>query len=135
PTATTGIIYTGPIQVNGTTTLRAAAYKTGYLPSNVDTHTYIFLDDVIRQSPTGQAPPGWPASWGGNVVDYGTDPDVVNNTRYSGTIKSDLKAIPTFSVVMNLNDLFSSATGIYANPGQDGTNWERACSIELINPD
>jgi hypothetical protein len=36
---------------------------------------------------------------------------------------------------MNLADLFDPATGIYANPGQDGANWERPCSFELIHPD
>ncbi|MGZ8900282.1 MAG: lamin tail domain-containing protein, partial [Limisphaerales bacterium] len=135
PTATTGLVYTTPIRIAGTTTIRAAAYRNGYLPSNVDTQTYIFLDDVIRQSPTGTPPPGWPSSWGANTVDYGMDPDVVNNPLYSGTIKNDLKTLPSFSVVMNLNDLFNSATGIYANPGQDGAAWERACSLELIHPD
>ena len=79
PTSTTGTVYTGPIRISGTTTIRAAAFKTGLLPSNVDTQTYIFLDDVIRQAPTGAAPPGWPASWGQNSVDYGMDPVVVNN--------------------------------------------------------
>jgi hypothetical protein len=63
------------------------------------------------------------------------DPDVVNNSTYSSTIKQDLKTIPSFSVVMDLKDLFSSSTGIYANPGQDGRAWERPCSLELIHPD
>ena len=29
--------------------MRAAAYKTGLLPSDVDAQTYLFLDDIIRQ--------------------------------------------------------------------------------------
>src|SRR5688572_1792089 len=135
PTSTTGSVYAGPIRISGTTTIRAAAYKTGFLPSNVDTQTYLFLDDVIRQAPTGAAPPGWPANWGANTVDYGMDPEIVNSPLYSGTIKNDMKTIPSFSIVMNLNDLFNSTTGIYANPGQDGIGWERQCSLELINPD
>ncbi|HVK59170.1 MAG TPA: lamin tail domain-containing protein, partial [Candidatus Kapabacteria bacterium] len=135
PTETTGLVYSGPIRISGTTTIRAAAFRNGYLPSNVDTQTYIFLDDVIRQSATGAAPPGWPSSWGQNVVDYGMDPDVVNNPQFASTIKNDLKSIPSFSVVMNVNDLFNSTTGIYANPGQDGIAWERQCSLELIHPD
>lgn len=135
PTATTGTVYTSPIRVGNTMTVRAGGFKTGSQPSDVDTQTYIFLNDVIRQSPTGAPPPGWPASWGANTVDYGMDPDVVNNPQYSGTIKNDLKTLPSFSVVMNLNDLFNPTTGIYANPGQDGPNWERACSLELIHPD
>ena len=135
PTATAGIVYTAPISISGTTTLRAAGFKDGLLPSTVDTQTYLFLDDVIRQSPTGQAPPGWPTSWGSNVRDYGMDPDVVNKALYSGEIKNDLKSIPSFSIVMKLDDLFNSSTGIYANARQDGAAWERPCSVELIYPD
>ena len=135
PTATTGTVYTGPIRIGATSTVRAAAFKAGFQPADVDTQTYIFLDDVIRQSPTGAPPPGWPSSWGGNVVDYGMDPDVVNDARYRDTIKSDLKSLPTFSLVMKLDDLFHPATGIYAHPGDDGANWERPCSLELIHPD
>ena len=135
PSPTNGYLYTAPLPINGTTVLRAAAYRSGFEPSNVDTHSYIFVKDVIRQSPTGAAPPGWPSSWGANVVDYGMDPDVVNNPTYSGTITNDLKTLPSFSIVMNLPDLFDPASGIYANPGQDGSAWERPTSIELIYPD
>jgi hypothetical protein len=135
PTATTGLVYTGPITVSVTTTIRAAAFKPGHLPSNVDTQTYIFVNDVITQAANGQAPAGWPTSWGSNVVDYGMDPDVVNNPAYSGTIRNDLKSIPSISLVTDLKNLFDPATGIYANPREDGRAWERPASIELINPD
>lgn len=135
PTATTGVLYTGPLNISATTVLRAAAFRTGWQPSNVDTQTYLFLDDVIRQSPTGAPPPGWPTSWGSNTRDYGMDPDIVNHAAYRDTIKNDLKTLPSFSVVMRLPDMFDSSTGIYANPGQDGRAWERPCSLELIYPD
>jgi len=42
PTATTGSVYASPIWVNATTTLRAAAFKTGMLSTDTDTETYIF---------------------------------------------------------------------------------------------
>ena len=135
PTLDNGLTYTGPLRIAGTTVLRAAAFLEGYQPSAVVTHTYLFLDDVLRQSPTGAPPPGWPASWGANVVDYGMDPRVVNDPRYAPTIRDDLKSLPSFSIVLNLADLFDPATGIYANPGQDGRDWERPCSVELIHPD
>ena len=41
--------YTGPIAVSRTTCLRAAAFRTDYLPAPIVTHTYIFVDDVIDQ--------------------------------------------------------------------------------------
>ena len=134
PTATTGSIYSGPIQITNTTVIRAAAFKTGSLPSDVDCQTYLFLDDVIRQSPASASAAGWPTSWSPNVTDYGMDPDVVNNALYRDTLKEDLKAIPTFSIVMALTDLFGG-NGIYSNPGGDTIQWERRASIELIYPD
>ena len=135
PTATTGTVYTGPVRISQTTTVRAAAFKAGYLPTNTDTQTYLFVDDVIRQSPNGQPMPGWPTSWGQNVRDYGMDPDVVNHIQYRDSIKNDLKSIPSFSIVMKLDDLFGSTGGIYANPRMDGRAWERPASLELIYPD
>ncbi len=135
PALTNGLTYLGPIRIPGTTVVRAAAFKTGEQPSNADTQTYLFLEDVIRQSPTGQPAPGWPSSWGQNVRDYGMDPDVVNNPKYASNIVEDLKSIPSFSIVMDLNDLFSSSRGIYANPSWQGRTAERKCSVELVHPD
>jgi len=132
PTATTGTLYTGPIRISATTVLRAMAFKEGFEPSNVDAQTYLFLEDVIRQSPTGQPPEGWPARWGSNQVNYGMNQSVVNANI--DTIKDDLKSIPSMSIVMNLDDLFGTQ-GIYSNPSGQGDNWERATSLELINPD
>src|SRR5262249_16449160 len=91
--------------------------------------------DVIGQSPNGETPPGWPGSWGANVVDYGMDPDVVNNPAYSGEMTNDLRSIPSYCITTDLSNLFDPATGIYANAGADGVAWERPASIELIYPD
>jgi hypothetical protein len=135
PTPNNGFSYTGPLRISSTTTLRAAAFLDQYEPSPVATRTFLFLDDVIRQSPNGEPAPGWPSSWGANVVDYGMDPDIVDHPAYAATIRDDLKTLPSFSIVMDLKDLLDPATGIYANPGQDGRAWERPCSIELIHAD
>jgi hypothetical protein len=69
------------------------------------------------------------------MVDYGMDPDVVNSPLYSGELTNDLRSIPSYCITTDLNNLFDPATGIYANPGGDGTAWERPASIELIYPD
>jgi len=122
-----GMIYNGPITINGTTCLRAVAVKSGWLPSNVDTHTYIFLDDVITQP---KYPAGFPTSgWGHAGPDYQMDPVVVD--AYHSTIKDDMKSIPTLSLVMDVDDWFGSK-GIYVNKSQDGT--ERVVSMEFIDP-
>jgi hypothetical protein len=135
PTESTGFVYTNPIAVTNTTVLRAAAFKPGILPSDVDTHTYIFLRDVVGQSLDGDPPPGWPASWGENHVDYGMDTWIVATSPWREAITNALKSIPTISLVLPLPSLFDPATGIYANSEQDGPLWERATSVELLQPD
>src|SRR5262249_26462461 len=97
PTATTGTIYTGPIHITTTKTLRAAAFKTGWTPTDVDTQTYIYLNDVIHQTGTGL--PTF-ATWGHSGPDWNMDQTVVTNPTYSGQIVNDLKAVPTMSLVM-----------------------------------
>lgn len=133
PSNNVGTIYSGPISISGTRVVRAAAFKTGLLPSDIDCHTYLFLGDVINQSANGAPPAGWPATWGANRVDYGMDPDVVGPN--SATIKDDLKAIPTVSIVILLDDMFGPSRGIYSHPRNDTIAWERPCSLELIHPD
>ena len=136
PTADHGLVYSGPLTVDRTTTLRAGAFKAGDLAPPTIAQTYLFLDDVIRQSPDGQAPAGWPASWGKNVVDYGMDPEIVNHRRYGGNrLKDALRAIPSISVTTDLANLFDPVIGIYANSAQEGREWERPVSVELLNPD
>ena len=44
-----GTIYTGPVYISKTTVLKAIATKTGWMPTDIKTHTYIFVKDVIRQ--------------------------------------------------------------------------------------
>lgn len=50
PTANTGFLYEGaPLSIAETTVLRAAAFKEGFLPTDVDTQSYLFLGDVVTQ--------------------------------------------------------------------------------------
>ncbi|HAN83955.1 MAG TPA: hypothetical protein DCQ59_12080, partial [Verrucomicrobiales bacterium] len=46
PNENSGKIYTSPISITGTTVVRALAHKPGFQSTNVDTHSYIFPDDV-----------------------------------------------------------------------------------------
>ncbi|MDB5171735.1 MAG: hypothetical protein JWN51_508, partial [Phycisphaerales bacterium] len=132
PTATTGTVYTGPITINHTTNVRAAAFKAGYQPTNVDTQSYIFMADVINQEPTGAPPTGWP---GGTVntqiFNYGMNPSIVSSDT---NIINDIQSIPSVSITMNLNDLFNPTTGIYVNASQHGRTWERPASVEFLYP-
>ncbi len=137
PTATRGTIYDRPLTISETTVIRAAAFRTNHLDSVVTTRTYIFPRDVVRQSPSGQAPgPGWPTGQvNGQVLDYGMDPDIVNNARWSSQLDDALLQIPSISLATDLDNLFGSTTGIYVNARNDGRAWERRTSVELLNPD
>lgn len=137
PSPSNGILYTGPILITNTTVVRARAFKPGYKPTNIDTHTYIFLDDVIYQASgwetNNQPPPYFPASWGRNRVDYGMDPVVVAKYPLSAW-REALTQIPTMSIVTEMKNLFDPNTGIYANADGHGILWERPASIELLDP-
>jgi hypothetical protein len=50
PTATAGLVYSEPIFVNGTTIIRAAAFKPNTLPSQVVSHSYFFNQTVAIKS-------------------------------------------------------------------------------------
>lgn len=133
PTPTSGTLYTAPLLVTNTTFLRAAAFLPGYVPSDVDTHTYLFLSQVLRQSATQ---PGYPTAWQGSYpADYEMDPNIVNSARYGPTLSNDLRSIPTLSLVTEHLGLWSSSTGIYPNATSVGASWERAASVELILPE
>ena len=47
PTIRTGLVYSQPLPISKTTVVRAAAFKDGLVPTNVDTQTYIFPADVV----------------------------------------------------------------------------------------
>jgi hypothetical protein len=159
PTLANGTTYTGAITVDTTTTLRAAAFKTGYTPTNVDTQTYIFVADVIGQDASDVTETY--ATWGhdkddGDTTsgynlddesDWAMDTDIVGGVETAQAVMDALKAIPTVSIVMDWDDLFSGTPmpgtfpagsavapapqGIYIH----GRSSERSASMEYINPD
>ncbi|MHC4653710.1 MAG: FN3 associated domain-containing protein, partial [Planctomycetota bacterium] len=131
PTMTNGSTYNTPILINTTTCLRAAAFKSNWLPSNVDTHTYIFPAHVIVQTNAQAIAAGYPSYWGYGG-DYEMDPEIYNDSAYSGVIQGALLTIPTLSVAMDKDHLFGGS-GIYTNPKQKGMSWERPTSAELFD--
>ncbi len=139
PSDIRGQVYTEPIHIDQTTTLRAVASVSGWIDTNVDTHTYIFVDQVATQP---AYPRGWPSDWGydsevGGAVpaDYEMDPRVVSTTLPGYSVPEALLSIGTLSVVMPQDDFIDATQGIYANPRSTGSAWERECSLELIFPD
>lgn len=103
------------VPISGTTVLRAAAFKTGLTPTNIDTQTYLFTANIIQQS--------------------NMDPDVVDDPAYSGEIESAMKSIRTLSLVTDPDNLFDNTIGILENTGGRGISWERPVSLEFISPD
>ncbi|CAN5455698.1 hypothetical protein BH23VER1_BH23VER1_00240 [soil metagenome] len=135
PTETTGTVYTGEIMITGTTTLRAAAFKPGFEPTNTDTQTYLVPADVVGQQPNGAPPPGWPAGpINGQILDYGMDPNVVNPAG-AAAVEEALRSFPTISLVTPQANLTDPSTGIYTNAGGRGFAWEREGSIEILIPE
>ncbi len=133
PTTTVGTLYSGPVTISRTSPLRAIAYTFNAVTSKITTHTYIFVDDVITQSSSRtQSVYGLPSNWKGVAPDYGMDSRVTS--LHKASVRDDLKTIPSLSVVMETNDLFGP-NGIYSNPTNSGVLWERATSLELIDPD
>ena len=118
------------VNVTTTTAIRARAYLAGYVETNVDTQTYLFLDDVIQQP---NRPAGFPTSWGGApAADYEMDPEVVDDPDYRDDLLAGLREIPTLSINSEIEDIFGS-TGLYSNTQND--NLEVPASAELILPD
>jgi hypothetical protein len=141
------MVYTGPLTITTTTCLRAYAFKQDYLPRDVETQTYIFIDDVIKQSQQQAINAGYPRSWKGDSVtgsfsvpaDYGMDTQITQHPDYAAQMHDALLSIPTLSIVTDKAHLFDPATGIYTNPEEEGDEtdklaWERPASAELFSP-
>ncbi|MBL9126011.1 MAG: CotH kinase family protein, partial [Verrucomicrobiales bacterium] len=132
PSPTNGRIYDGPIRIDRTTVVRAAAFKRDYRPTNVDTHTYVFLESTVAQP---ARPAGFPTSWAGLSPDYAMDTRITQAPAYAGRMSDSLKALPTLSIVTEIDNLFGPSRGIYANPERGGISWERPVSVEWIQAD
>ena len=120
--------------------VRACAVKDNSVFSVVVTHTFLFINKVKTLSPDGQKPgPVWPDPNDTDImfqyIDYGMDPDVLNDHRYRNYLDDALVSIPSISLVTDLNNLFHPDSGIYVNAEERGKDWERKTSIELLHPD
>ena len=113
PSNDNGTTYTEPIRLNKTTTIRAIALKNGYQPTNIDTQTYLFSEDIKTQA--------------------NMDNDVVQDSRYSEKIEESLSGnLPSISITVD-DDSFFGPFGIYSNPELSGRNAEIPISIEYFS--
>ncbi|MGC6460130.1 MAG: lamin tail domain-containing protein [Akkermansiaceae bacterium] len=126
---------TATVNISTTTVLRAAAFKSGLRPTNIDTQTYLFLDDVLNQP---AQPPGYPLPWrarNGNTIpgDFEMDPQVVGSIYSREELKEALRDIPTISIATEIGNLFDQQTGIQVNPQDSGEASERPVSVEVLD--
>ncbi len=135
PSLTNGMVYTSPIEIGDTTVVRAAAFRLGYKPSNVDTHTFVFPQQVPRQTAAG-FPTTWGVRNGSNVTaDYEMDPEIVETAAGARDVVKGLQALPVVSLTLAPDDLFGAAAGLYAHPLEQGSSWERPGSFEWFQPE
>lgn len=113
--------------------LRASITKEGLKPSKPSGRTYIFIEKVKSQKwPGGD----WPNSnVNGQIIDFDMDSRVITNPAYTSQVTNSLLDIPSISIITDNKNLFDPATGIYVNADGHGINWEKECSVELIQPD
>jgi hypothetical protein len=132
--------YTGPVLLSSTTMIRARAYRAGYAPTDIDTHTFLSVASTANQPVN---PVGFPGTWcstdwsgyGCYTADYGMDGQVVTNARPGYGLAEALRALPAVSLVAPSADLFGAERGIYYESFPQGEAYEREVSIELIFPD
>ncbi len=131
PSPHNGLVFEGPVAIDRTTIVRAAAYKDGLVPTNIDTHSYLYLASVLTQP---EDPEGFPARWGSAPADYAFDTSVGTEEAF----RHALLGYPSISLVMNQDSWFNPSRtggegGIYANSLARGLDWEKTISAEFIN--
>lgn len=114
PTASSGNVYATPIQIGATTVLRAAAFKDGFAPTNVDTQTYIFTNSVRIQAEM--------------------DPEITTDGAYSNLMDTALRGNLPIMSLATLNSNLFGGSGIYTNSQNSGRSAEVPLSVEYFTP-
>ncbi|MEM6342597.1 MAG: lamin tail domain-containing protein [Bacteroidota bacterium] len=115
PTSTNGTLYSQAIPVSTTTFIRAAAQNADTI-TEVFTHTYLFLGDIINQANTIS---GFPVSG----LEF--DASLKNDPNYGPELLEGLEAVPSMSIVLNPTDFVTA----------HGSSSEVPVSMEIIYPD
>ncbi len=141
PPAAADGLPTGTINIDGPTVLRVTALKEDFLTTEVQTHTYMFIDQVRSQDFQATLDAGFPPQWGSPNLgpDYGLDPKIIGpddlfEGKFATQLEDSLAALPAISIVTDFDNLFGPQ-GILDNPTRSGIDWERPTSMELIHPD
>lgn len=111
--------------------LRASILQEGNLPSKPIARTFLFLDEIKKQGNPGGDWPDYNVN--NQIIDYEMDPDVVNSGTYASQINKALTDIPSISIITDNKNLFDPTSGIYVNAAEQGYDWERECSVEMLD--
>src|SRR5262249_25800945 len=115
PTAVSGNLYTAPLRITNTATIRAGAFRTGLLPSTIGTHSYLFhLTAAQRTLPVINVVTAT-NNWVSRSGVIGMYPET---GRSEGTALVPNHPAPD-----------------YHHPAQHGAAYERPVSAEYILPD
>jgi hypothetical protein len=135
PTAVHGtrwIAGEAPLNFRATTVLRAVAIQDNQL-SPVATRTVL-----IPRSAVGQRGESLPASWGRHEgkplpssYTLAVHPGIPGADQ--AALESALTALPSISLVVPPEDLWSPTHGIYLHPEETGEGWERTASFEWFS--
>jgi hypothetical protein len=131
PSPTNGFVFQQPILVDRTLAVRAAAYAPGLIPTEVETHSYLFLSQVLTQA---AVQPGYPIRLAGELSRRFTDGP--ERGEPSGLFANDFERPARAAHVVRgdgARRLWGASAGIYRNSTSSGPGWERAASVELID--
>jgi hypothetical protein len=128
-------LYSTPLTITTTTTLRIRGFRDGLVPSNADTQTYIF-PAVWKSQP--DFPAGFSQSWGtfsGSfkvLADYGMNSPVTNDAVYGPlVIPAMTQTFPVVCITGGAEEIFgdNSIHGDLRN-----TDAEVPVAVEFFNP-
>ena len=112
PSQTHGSIYSAPIPITQTVIVRAAAFRTGWAPTEIDTQTYVFLSNVI----TGPL----------------MRTNITRNTNYAAQMRPALLDLPSISLTTTLaiNDTTEVKTSIEWLSPDGRPGFQEDCGIK-----
>ena len=133
PTKEQGLLYTSSLAIDTTTVIRAICITEDERISPSVSRSYLFLEEVLKQ---GQQPEGYPDKWNGGTspADYEMDADICQHPDYENQILDALLELPSISIMLHPDSLFSPDRGIYVNSEKKGDAWERPASMEYLDP-
>ncbi len=109
------------LSIDRTMIVKARSVREGEM-SDVVTHTYVKVGEVLKQVRPGEVP---------DRVDVEMDADFLGGEGVREKVSRALLSAPAISIVMDEASLFGKR-GLYLKRSGRGVEWERECSFEWI---